>query len=94
MDAGRLRQYIERDQEREPRPRRVDVIDQSSDEDIPRRGVIHMIHMLSESGSKADRRAACREEEHHNHVLQLGQKRARDSEEQQISFQMQIWVGL
>ena len=70
VDAGHLCQYIDRDQEREPRPRRVDVIDQSSDEeDLPRRGVIHMIHGLSESGSNVDRRAARREEGHHHHVL-------------------------
>ena len=70
VDAGHLRQYIDRDQEREPRPRRVDVIDQSSDEeDLPRRGVIHMIHGCSEPGSKADFRAARREEGHHHHVL-------------------------
>ena len=87
MDSGHLCQYIDRDQERETRPRRVDVIDHSSDEeDLPRHGVIHMIHGCSESGSKVDHRAARREEGHHHHALQLGQKRTRDSDVQLISF--------
>ena len=43
VDAGHHHQYIERDQEGEPCPRRVDMIDQSSDEEtpMPSRGVIH-----------------------------------------------------
>ena len=43
VDAGHLRQYIERGQEDESRPRRVDMIDQSSEEDelLLLHGVIH-----------------------------------------------------
>ena len=43
VDTSHLHQYIERDQKGEPCPRRVDMIDQSSDEDVPLppRGVIH-----------------------------------------------------